>query len=423
MAKITKVLARQVFDSRGTPTVEAEIRLDSDGVGRFITPSGASCGKKEALELRDQNPAFFCGKGVNQALTNIRTEIASAIVGNNIDSQEDLDRILIDLDGTENKSRLGANAVLAVSGAYFHAKANKENLPLYLSHGPTKKSLPLPLVNVINGGAHANNGLDVQEFMIVPSGAVSFSQAMQWVAEVFVALKSLLQSRGISTAVGDEGGFAPKLANNEAALDLLLQAAEKAKRRVGEEIHFALDVAASELFDDTSKMYRLNQTKLSRDQLVDWYEGLCRRYPIISIEDPFHEDDGIGFSSLMKRIGKDVQIVGDDLFVTNERYIREGIEHHYANAVLIKMNQIGTISETISATELTQKAGLRAIISHRSGDSEDCTIADLAVCMSAGQIKTGSMCRSERVAKYNRLLRIEEELGTAAIFEPWSRRA
>lgn len=423
MTKITRLVARQVFDSRGIPTVEAEVFLDTGGHGCFITPSGASCGKKEALELRDDDSAFYLGKGVLKALAHIRTEIANAVVGKNIDEQEDLDRILIDLDGTDNKSRLGANALLAVSAAYFHACADQKKLPLYQLCATNAHRLPLPLVNVINGGAHANNGLDVQEFMLVPSGARNFSEAMRWVAEVFQCLKSVLKSRGFSTAVGDEGGFAPKLANNEAALDLLLEAVDKAKRKAGTDIQFALDVAASELFDEASQTYCLNQQQISRDDLLDWYEGIAHRYPIVSIEDPFHEEDYLGFRNMMKRMGQGMQIVGDDLFVTNERYIREGIEHHYANAVLIKMNQIGTVSETLRATKLAQDAGMRAIISHRSGDSEDTTIADLAVLTDARQIKTGSLSRSERVAKYNRLLRIEEELGQRAQFEPWCRRS
>lgn len=421
MVAIKKLVARQVFDSRGTPTVEAEIILDGGAMGRFITPSGASCGKKEALELRDNDPNNFAGKGVTKALAHIRTEIVDALVGKTIVDQDDLDRRLIEMDGTENKSRLGANAILAVSGAFFHACAASQNKPLYRSFGAEHNLLPMPMVNVINGGAHANNGLDVQEFMLVPTGAKTFSQAMQWAAEIFHALKSIIAERGASTAVGDEGGFAPKLARNAEALDLLMLASTKANKKPGVDVHFALDVAASELYDELAEKYRIDGQLITRAQLIDWYETLTKKYPIISIEDPCHEDDLIGFADITKRLGKDVQIVGDDLFVTNERYIRRGIEHHHANAVLIKMNQIGTISETMRATTLAQNAGMRAIISHRSGDTEDCTIADLAVCSKAGQIKTGSLSRSERVAKYNRLLRIEEELGASAIFLPWHR--
>lgn len=421
MAKIIELKARQVFDSRGIPTVEAEIFLEGGGLGRFITPAGASVGKKEALELRDGDPSRFSGRGVERALSNIRTEIKKTVLNRVIAHQEELDHILIEVDGTPNKSRLGANAILAVSGAFFHAVAHQKQQPLYVSSRTKKAIMPLPLVNVINGGAHANNDLDIQEFMLVPSGANSFRDAMNMMAETFQALKSILEAEKMSTAVGDEGGFAPRIGRNEHALDLLLRAVEKAKFSPGVDIHFALDVAANEIYDEASGKYHLNQQLLDRNELLAWYEKMVSLYPIISIEDPFHEDDHVGFSSMVSSLGKKLQVVGDDLFVTNERLIREGIEHHYANAVLIKMNQIGTITETINATRLAQSAGFNAIISHRSGDSEDCTIADLAVFLDAGQIKTGSLSRSERVAKYNRLLRIEEELGERQVFEPWCR--
>lgn len=422
MVKVSGLAARQVFDSRGNPTVEASITLDHGASGCFITPSGASVGKKEALELRDGDAAKFLGRGVSKAIQHVRGEIHAAIVGKSFENQQALDETLIRLDGTENKARLGANAILAVSGAFFRARASLEQRPLYRNSLASREALlPLPLVNVINGGAHANNDVDIQEFMIAPSGAASFSEAMRMVAEVFYALKALLQKQGLSTAVGDEGGFAPALQKNEQALDLLMAAIEKAGLKAGSQIKLALDVAASELYDEARDTYRLNGQSIHRDDLLSWYEKMSKQYPICSIEDPFYEEDYAGFSSMMKKIGSSVQIVGDDLFVTNEKYIRLGIEHRYANAVLVKMNQIGTMSETLNATALAHAAGLKAIISHRSGDSEDTTIADLSVLTSAGQIKTGSMSRSERVAKYNRLLRIEEELGSSARFEPWCR--
>lgn len=423
MAKISDLRARQVFDSRGVPTVEAEVKLDGGGRGRFITPSGASVGKNEALELRDKDMSKFLGKGVLGAVANIHGEIANAIKNRSIGNLRELDHILIELDGTENKSRLGANAILAVSGAFFHAWADQEKKPLYRSFDSTEPFwLPLPLVNVINGGAHANNGLDIQEFMVTPAGATTFSEGMRMVAETFYALKSILQAEGFSTSVGDEGGFAPNLSSNEQALDLLTMAVIKAGFSPGKDIQFALDVAANEMYDEACKKYRLNGRLRDRDEMLAWYDQVVSNYPVCSIEDPFFEEDFSGFVAMVKKFSKRIQIVGDDLFVTNEKYIRQGIEHHYANAVLIKMNQIGTISETIDAIELTKSAGFRAIVSHRSGDSEDTTIADLAVLMRTGQIKTGSMSRSERTAKYNRLLTIEEELGSSARFEPWCKR-
>lgn len=418
MPKILSLSARQVFDSRGTPTVEAEIKLDNGGHGCFITPSGASCGSKEALELRDADPTKYAGKGVSKAIGHIRDEITRALLGKSFKNQEELDQKLIALDDTPNKSRLGANAILAVSGAFFRALADGEAKPLYeLFPRAEPYVMPMPLVNVINGGAHANNGLDIQEFMLVPIGAKSFSESLRYCAEVFYTLKTLLAKLGLSTAVGDEGGFAPMLTSNEQALDLLGEAVQKAGYKIGSDLAIALDVAATELLDSQSQYYNINGLKLNQDQLVNWYEKLVKNYNICSIEDPFGENDYDGFKALMKRIGASTQVVGDDLFVTNEKFIKLGIEHAYANAVLIKMNQIGTISETLSAVSLTQKAGLNAIISHRSGESEDTTIADLAVLTRAGQIKCGSMSRGERIAKYNRLLRIEEELGTQALFQ------
>ena len=412
MTKIIKINARSVFDSRGVPRVEADVFLSSGEIGRFSTPSGSSCGSKEALELRDGDPKRFHGKGVNKALGHIRKEITEAVVGKTFSSQNELDEVLIKLDGTPNKSRLGANALLPVSGAFFHALALSQKRPLYGSG----RLLPMPLVNVINGGSHANNGLDVQEFMLVPKGAPNFSEALRMVAEIFHALKSLLNARGLSTGVGDEGGFAPKLSRNEEALELLMEASVKSHYQPGRDVFFALDVAANELFDEQKNLYRINQHWLDADALLDWYAGLTKSFPLLSIEDPFGENDYAAFTKITARLGSSVQIVGDDLFVTNEHYIQEGIERRYANAVLIKMNQIGTMSETLRAIEMAQKGGMRTIISHRSGETEDTTIADLAVLTEAGQIKTGSMSRSERVAKYNRLLRIEEELSGSARF-------
>lgn len=422
MANIVTLNARQVFDSRGYPTIEVDITLAHGGYGRFITPSGASVGKKEALELRDNDHNAFDGRGVSQALSNIRGEISAAILNRTFNSINDLDQILINIDGTTHKTRLGANAILAVSGAFFHALAHEQHRALYLQeHNANHYVMPLPLVNVINGGAHANNGLDVQEFMLMPHGAKTFSMAMKMVAECFYALKKILRAEGLSTAVGDEGGFAPELKNNEHALSLLLAAIDKAGYKAGYDISIGLDVAANEIFDKEQKKYLLDQQLLTTSELEAWYQEICRDYPVISLEDPFHEDDVEGFAHITNVLGEHVQIVGDDLFTTNVEYIRAGIEHRYANAVLIKMNQIGTISETIAAVNLSMSAGLRTIMSHRSGETEDCTIADLSVLLATGQIKTGSMSRSERVAKYNRLLRIEEELGSRAVFSPWYR--
>ncbi|MCA9508369.1 MAG: phosphopyruvate hydratase [Myxococcales bacterium] len=412
MAKIQKIQARSIFDSRGIPSVEVDLYLKTGEWGRFSTPSGASCGSKEALELRDQDETRYRGKGVSKAIAHIHGEISEALLGSEDFNQQALDECLIKLDGTPNKSRLGANAILPVSGAFFHAMAQLNNQPLY---GKGVR-LPMPMINVINGGSHANNGLNVQEFMIVPKGATSFSEAMRMASEVFQVLKSTLNDRALSTAVGDEGGFAPALANNEEALQLLMISCEKAGYQPGKDIYFALDVAASELLSQEKNCYHMNNEWLSRADLLQWYKKLSDQFPIISIEDPFGENDYQGFIEITKTLGTKVQIVGDDLFVTNERYIKEGIENSYANAVLIKMNQIGTMSETLRSIELAQSGGMKTIISHRSGETEDTTIADLAVLTHAGQIKTGSMSRSERIAKYNRLLRIEEMLGDNAVF-------
>lgn len=413
MVKINELKARQVFDSRGMPTVEAEILLEGGGHGLFICPSGASTGSKEALELRDHDQHKFLGRGVLKAVSHIKNDIAHAIKGKSFADLRELDLLLIDLDGTENKSHLGANATLSVSGAFFKALADQHNRPLY-DHKGEHFLLPMPMVNVLNGGAHADNGLDIQEFMLVPTGAKSFSEAMRLIAEVFYSLKASLKSLGLSTAVGDEGGFAPKLSSNEQALDLLSSAVIKAGFSLGTDLSFALDVAANEL--KKGQKYQLNGQIIEPEELFSWYRKVISQYPISSIEDPFAEDDYVSFAHMNKELGSKIQIVGDDLFVTNEKYLMEGIKNHYANAILIKMNQIGTISETINTTKMAKNHGIKTIISHRSGDSEDTTIADLAIFLSAGQIKTGSLSRSERVSKYNRLLRIEEELGEKARF-------
>jgi enolase len=422
MFKISDIKARQVYDSRGTPTIEADVLLEGGGFGRFITPSGASVGKKEACELRDNDPDQFYGRGVKKALANIHGEIRQRLLSQTFLNQAQFDDELIKLDGSSNKQRLGANAILSVSGAFFHARASQKKQPLYLSDERSEAFLlPLPLVNVINGGVHADNKLDVQEFMLVPSGADTFSACLQMVDETFIALKNLLKSKGLSTTVGDEGGFAPNLRSDEEALDLLMTAIIKAGYKPLVDIKLALDVAAGEIYDESTKTYRINDRVFAWEELLLWYQKMVKDYPIFSIEDPFFEDDFTGFAMMVKNLGQKIQIVGDDLFVTNEHYIREGIERRLANAVLIKMNQIGTITETLQAIALCQKGNLRTVISHRSGDTEDTTIADLAVMTRAGQIKTGSMSRSERTAKYNRLLRIEEELGKAALFMPWCR--
>lgn len=411
MPKITKITPRMIFDSRGLPTIEVDLVLEGLAFGRFATPSGASCGSKEALELRDGEKAFL-GKGVFKAISNINQHIAPALLERDFATQLDLDQLLIELDGTKNKSHLGANAILSVSGAFFRALALASGKPLY-GEGTL---MPMPMVNVINGGSHANNGLDIQEFMLVPKGAKSFSKALKMVAEVFGQLKKSLNRDGFSVAVGDEGGFAPKLSSNEEALKYLTKACEEAGYCPGVDIFFALDVAANEIFNKEKSFYTIDRQSLNTPAMLLWYQELVQKYPIISIEDPFHENDYEAFKELTKVLGEKIQIVGDDLFVTNPELIKEGIENKYANAVLIKMNQIGTVSEALEAIKTAKEGGLNTIISHRSGETEDCTIADLAVLTNAGQIKTGSMSRSDRLAKYNQLLRIEEALQSKARF-------
>jgi enolase len=416
MSSITGVYAREILDSRGFPTVEVEIQLESGAWGRAAVPSGASTGKREAVELRDGDAQRYRGKGVQQAVRNVEETIAPEIDGMEASEQAAIDQAMLELDGTPNKSALGANAILAVSLAVARAAADDAGLPLYAYLGGVGgRLLPVPLMNVINGGAHADNGIDFQEFMLAPAGADSFSNALRMGVEVFHALKELLKSKKLSTGVGDEGGFAPALGSNTAALDLLMEAIETAGYRPGEDVSLALDIAASEFAEDSGR-YRLRRENvvLNSDELVGRYEALVQRYPIVSIEDGLGEDDWAGWALLTRRLGGRVQLVGDDLFVTNPAIIQQGIQKSIANAVLVKVNQVGTLTETMQAIELAKRAAYGTVISHRSGETEDTFVADLAVAVNAGQIKTGSLARSERTAKYNQLLRIEEELGHAA---------
>ena len=418
MSAITGVWAREILDSRGFPTIEVEVQLESGAWGRAAVPSGASTGKREALELRDGDSQRYRGKGVQRAVSNVEETIAPEIEGMEATEQVQVDQALLELDGTPNKSSLGANAILAVSLAVARAAADDVGLPLYAYlGGPGARLLPVPLMNVINGGAHADNGLDIQEFMLVPAGAENFSTALRMGAECFHTLREILKEKGLATGVGDEGGFAPALGSNTEALDLFLLAIERAGSRPGEDVFIALDVAASE-FAEAGGRYRLarERTVRSSEEMVAFYESLCERYPIVSIEDGLGEDDWGGWGVLTRRLGNRIQLVGDDLFVTNPAIIQQGITNGIANAVLVKLNQVGTLTETMQAVELAKRAGYGTIISHRSGETEDTFIADLAVAMNAGQIKTGSLARSERTAKYNQLLRIEEELGHAASF-------
>jgi enolase len=417
MSAIVDVIAREILDSRGNPTVEADVLLESGVLGRAAVPSGASTGSREAIELRDGDSARYGGKGVLKAVENINTEVCEAVIGVDATEQSFVDKTLLELDGTENKSRLGANAVLAVSLAVAKAAAEESGLPLhrYLG-GAGAMAMPVPMMNVINGGAHANNGLDMQEFMIVPVGFTSYREALRCGAEVFHALKKLLVDRGLSTAVGDEGGFAPRLPKHEVAIQTVLEAIEAAGYRPAEQVALALDCASSEFFEDGEYTLAAEGLAVPAEGFVDYLSGLVEKYPIISIEDGMAEDDWDGWKLLSKRLGKKVQLVGDDLFVTNTRYIRQGIEKGVANSVLIKINQIGTLTETFAAIELAKRSGYTSVVSHRSGETEDTIIADIAVASNALQIKTGSLCRSDRLAKYNQLLRIEEDLGDAASY-------
>ena len=415
MSAISEIHAREILDSRGNPTVEVEVVLESGGFGRAAVPSGASTGTREAVELRDGDGKRYGGKGVRRAVTNVIEVIAPELDGMEATEQAAVDRALLELDGTPNKSALGANALLGVSLAVARAAADEAGLPLYqYLGGAGARLLPVPLINVLNGGAHADNGLDIQEFMLVPAGAQSFSEALRTGAEVFHALKGLLRDKGLSTGVGDEGGFAPALGSNTAALDLLLQAIERAGYRPAEDVLLALDSAASEFFHGGRYRFRAEGKERTSEEMIAFYESLLDRYPLCSIEDGLAEQDWDGWAALTRRLGSRIQLVGDDIFVTNPTILGEGIRKGVANAILIKVNQIGTLTETLEAVELAKRAGYGTVISHRSGETEDTFIADLAVAVNAGQIKTGSLARGERTAKYNQLLRIEEELGDAA---------
>ena len=417
MSAIVDIVGREILDSRGNPTVECDVLLESGVMGRAAVPSGASTGSREAIELRDGDKSRYGGKGVLKAVEHINTEISEAVLGLDASEQAFLDQTLIDLDGTDNKGRLGANATLAVSMAVARAAAEESGLPLYRYFGGMgKMQMPVPMINVINGGEHANNNLDIQEFMILPIGAPTFREAVRYGAEVFHALKKILGERGISTAVGDEGGFAPSVASHEEAIQLLLQAIEKAGYTAGEQIAIGLDCAASEFYKDGKYQLDCEGLKLSAEEWTSMLASWVDKYPIISIEDAMHEGDWAGWKHLTEVLGKKVQLVGDDLFVTNPRILKEGIDKGIANSILIKVNQIGTLTETFEAIEMAKRAGYTAVISHRSGETEDSTIADIAVGTNAGQIKTGSMSRSDRIAKYNQLLRIEEDLGDIATY-------
>jgi enolase len=417
LSAIIDVVAREILDSRGNPTVEADVLLESGVLGRAAVPSGASTGSREAIELRDGDKSRYLGKGVLKAVEHVNTEICEAIIGLDVEDQAFIDKTMIDLDGTENKSRLGANAILAVSMACARAAAEQAGLPLYrYLGGAAPMQLPVPMMNIINGGAHANNNIDMQEFMIIPVGAPSFREALRYGAEVFHALKKLLDDAGMATTVGDEGGFAPNLESHEAALKLIVQAIEKAGLQAGIDVAIGVDCAASEFYKDGLYHLDSEKLKLTSAQFTDYLAAWCDKYPVISIEDGMAEADWDGWKTLTDKLGKRVQLVGDDLFVTNTKILKEGIEKGITNSILIKVNQIGTLSETFQAIEMAKQAGYTSVISHRSGETEDTTIADLAVATNAGQIKTGSLSRSDRMAKYNQLLRIEEELGDTASY-------
>ncbi|MFW5878442.1 MAG: phosphopyruvate hydratase [Myxococcota bacterium] len=419
MTEIVEVVGREVLDSRGNPTLEVEVEVASGHRGRALVPSGASTGQYEALEMRDGDKARYRGKGVRKAVANVIERIAPEVMGLPAEDQLELDRVMLDLDGTPNKSELGANAILGVSMAAARASAESYGQPLwrYLG-GPTVHTLPVPMMNILNGGAHADNNVDVQEFMIMPVGAPTFAEALRWGAEIFHSLKDVLKARGLATSVGDEGGFAPHLASNEEALKVVMEAIGQAGYVPGEQVAIALDVASSELYRKDEKIYALDGEgrALSSKELVDLYRQWSETYPIISIEDGMDEDDWDGWKHLEQVLGERLQLVGDDLFVTSTERLRRGIEEKVANSILIKLNQIGTVSETVEAVRLAGRSGFTAIISHRSGETEDSFIADLAVALETGQIKTGSLCRSDRVAKYNQLLRIEDELGASAYY-------
>ena len=418
MSEIIGVQARQILDSRGNPTLEVDVMLESGAKGRAAVPSGASTGSREAVELRDGNAKAYMGKGVQKAVKNVNDKIAAEIVGIEVTEQVLIDRLMIEMDGSANKSKLGANAILGVSLAVAHAAADDLDLPLFqYIGGSNAKELPVPMMNVLNGGAHADNNVDIQEFMIVPVGAKNFSSALQMGVEVFHHLKAVLKKGGFNTAVGDEGGFAPDLQSNEQAVEVLIKAVKSAGYKIEKDILIALDVAASEIY--SKNKYTLtaeNNAKLSSSQMVDYLSGLAAKFPIISIEDGLAENDWTGWKQLTEKLGDRVQIVGDDLFVTNTQILKKGITKGVGNSILIKVNQIGTLTETLDAVEMAKRAGYTAVISHRSGETEDTSIADISVAVNAGQIKTGSLCRTDRTAKYNQLLRIEEILGDTALY-------
>ena len=418
MAMITEVYAREILDSRGNPTIEVEVCLEDGSVGRAAVPSGASTGAHEAVELRDGDKNRYLGKGVTKAVDNVNDVIAEALIGLEATRQVEIDEMLIRLDGTPNKGKLGANAILGVSMAVAKAAAASVGLPLYLYLGGChSKKMPVPMMNILNGGQHADNNVDIQEFMIMPVGAASFSEALRMNAEIYHGLKALLNAKGLGTGLGDEGGFAPNLKSNEEAIEVILEAVKKAGYKPGEDIMIALDVAASEFYKDGKYQMEGEGLVKTSNQMVDYLAALCEKYPIVSIEDGLAEDDWKGWKALTKKLGTKVQLVGDDLFVTNEERLLEGIKNDTANAILIKVNQIGTLTETFNAIETAKRAGYTCIISHRSGETEDTTLADIAVAVNAGQIKTGAPARTDRVAKYNQLLRIEEDLGGAAKYK------
>ena len=420
LTAISSILARQIIDSRGNPTVEVDVELAGGSVGRAAVPSGASTGEHEAVELRDGDKSRYLGKGVAQAVHNVEEIVAPELEGHDALDQVSVDKLLLELDGTPNKAKLGANALLAVSLATAHAAANQLGLPLFkYIGGPNAKVLPVPMMNILNGGAHSDAPIDFQEFMIVPKGAESFSEALRCGTEIFHALKSVLKDRGLSTAIGDEGGFAPKLDSADDALETIAAAVKKAGYKFGKEVFIALDVAASEFYDPAKKLYvfkKSDGSKRKASELVAYYQELQKKFPIISIEDGCAENDWDGWKQLTDAMGSKTQLVGDDLFVTNVEFLRKGIERGVGNSILVKVNQIGTLTETLDAIELAKENRYTAVISHRSGETEDTTIADIAVATNAGQIKTGSLCRTDRVAKYNQLLRIEEERGDNAVY-------
>ncbi|MFT4929632.1 MAG: enolase [Phenylobacterium sp.] len=421
MSKIVKIIAREVMDSRGNPTIEADVHLESGAWGRAVAPSGASTGSREALELRDGDKSRYLGKGVLTAVANVNTLIAEAVIGQNALEQSTIDGIMIDLDGTENKDKLGANAILAVSLATAKAAADFKGVPLYqhiadINGSAGNYSMPVPMMNIINGGEHADNNVDIQEFMVQPVGAANFSEALRMGAEIFHSLKKVLQGRGLSTSVGDEGGFAPNLSSNAEALAVIVEAVTNAGYKMGSDVVLALDCAASEFYVDGKYDLKGEGKVFTSAEFADYLADLSKQYPIASIEDGLDESDWEGWKILTDKIGEDVQLVGDDLFVTNTKILKRGIDEKIGNAILIKFNQIGSLTETLAAIKMAQDADFNVVISHRSGETEDVTIADLAVATAAGQIKTGSLCRSDRVAKYNQLLRIEEQLGDAAVY-------